>query len=170
MKDFGCDRDRLLQIWRRNKDSLCVVSRKMNNIAKVENLSTELFMKHSFNLNHMSTEAILVYIYIKDPALKLKVLKKMEIALKTDICPITGGKFGYYGLTERIMKDLVELCDTGGIAPKPRPAIPLSTRDIDMLAVMKSRAIAASKTDGERAAIASLHNKILGIASIPGHA
>lgn len=109
IKDFGCDRNHYIALWKRNPDSLCVSFKNMNKMIMVENLSIQLMQQYGFNLNSMSTHAALVYIHIDDEKLKQRVLQKMKTAIETGTNPITGEKFGTFGLTAPLMKTLVRL-------------------------------------------------------------
>jgi hypothetical protein len=168
--DYFCDRARLQLEETRRPGAPCLKQHRMKDISAVEALSHQLQQEYGFNLVHVSTKAALRYMHIdssRNPdankrELKRAVLKRLEHSLKTSTDPITGGPLGRLGITEPMVLDLIELEKTGNIVPKPIPKVPLTTRDIDLLDVMRSRALASSKTAGEKEAIVSLYQKIRG--------
>ncbi len=113
IKDYSCDRDRLVNIWLRHPKSECVISRAMKEMVAVEELSRKLMEMYGFNLIHVSTTAAMLYIRLKDEDLKMRVLKRIEIAIKSLVDPNNDEPLGVYGLTVQMVTDLIESERTG---------------------------------------------------------
>jgi hypothetical protein len=152
-----CRRNKINQ-----KTSGCNSIEGMLEIKKAEDCNTKV-KTDTFNLDEMSTQAILAFVRIKAHTVREKVFSIIKNAIVTDTDPFTHKPLGYCGITEPMVYDLIELTKTGKILPKAKPAVPLTSRDIDLLDVVKGRAMAGSKTDGEKVAIETLYKKIRGI-------
>lgn len=144
------------------KASGCNSIEGLMEIKKAEDCNTKV-KTDSFNLDEMSTQAILAFARIKSRQLREEIFAIIKHSIINDIDPVTKKPLGYTGITEPMVRDLIELKTTGKIAPKPPKKTHLTTRDIDLLDVIKARAIAASKTNGEKEAINALYRKIVGL-------
>jgi hypothetical protein len=138
----------------------------MVRIKKAEDCNTRV-KTDNFNLDEMSTYAILSFANLKSITTREKVFSIIKEAIIKDIDPFTKGPLGYSGVTQPMVNDLIGLVTTGKVSPKTkRKAMGLTTKEIDTLDNMRVISISASKTSEEREAILQLYKKIRGIQPI----
>lgn len=127
------------------------------NLKKAEAISMNF--DPTFNLDRMPTEAILWYGGINPRNLKEKVAIRIKEIIESEQDPFTGKPLGFVGLHTSLLKQVVEYIETGKVAPKQN-GNRLTSRDVDLLAVVFERGIAGSKTPGEKDAIKALRKKV----------
>ena len=103
MKNFGCERRWLINLYRHYPDTACLEHRHMKSISYAETFNSEMKQSIGINLDKISTDAIDIYRKTKNTETRRKMLNIIKKALKTNIDPITGREFEEYKITKHLM-------------------------------------------------------------------
>lgn len=139
-KDFECERDRWVGIWKKDPESNCVKQKDMKYHAAVQALSSQMMIDYGVNLRFVSSEAVKPYMLLSDKTDKRKSIKQMVFelivkAIREDRNPLTGIPFGEgeYGLTEQMVQSFVRYARTGRRTPTKRKCVKLWPGDLRLM-------------------------------------
>lgn len=121
-----------------------------------------------FNLDEMSTQAILAFMRIKSRNVRENVFTKIKAAIVTDTDPFTHKMLGFHSVTYPMVEDLIELVVTGKVAPKVKPLTiaPLTQDEITVLDELRKLALEKCKSETGKDAVVSLIKKLRGLKPI----
>lgn len=142
-KEFECDRDRWIGIWKSDPLSNCVKRKNMKHHAAVQALSSQMQIDYGVNLKYVSSDALRPYMVLSDKTDKKKSIKQAVFeliikAIKEDKNPLTGIPFGDndFGLTEEMVQSFIRYIRTGRRAASPRKHVKLWQGDIHLLDIL----------------------------------
>lgn len=141
-KDFECERDRWIGVWKKDPESLCISRKDMKHHAAVQALSSQMMAEYGCSLRFVSSSALRPYMQLSDKtpekaAFKLKVFEMILKAIKDDRNPLTLVPFGErdYGLTEGVVRSFVRYAKTGNRRnmKATRRGVRLSLADVHLI-------------------------------------
>lgn len=166
-KDFECERDRWIGIWKKDPESNCVKAKNMKFHSRVQALSSQMMEEYGVCLKNVSSSAIKPWMDLNEKSaakaeFKLKVFKQIVRAIKEDKNPLTGIPFGdsEYGLTEDIVKAIIRHERTGHIKPPRREYIKLWKGDVHLADALICKIIQNGSTQAEKDLASQLYYRI----------
>lgn len=174
-KDFECEKDRWVGIWKKDPESLCVKQKNMKHHAAVQALSSQMMADYGVNLRYVSSDAIRPWMALSDKTETSRSIKQAAFelilkAIKEDKNPLTGEYFGdsEFGLTEEIVQSFIRYVRTGCKTKRQRNFIKLYGPDIWALRFLLDNAIKRIRNDSSdtpmsnhyQTRIKLLHDKI----------
>jgi len=167
-KNFECERDRWVGLWKKDPTNDCISQKDMKHNAAVQTLSSQMMQTYGVNLRLVSSQAIRPYMELDDNtpeklAFKQRVFAIIIEAIRSDSNPFTGVTWGEnveYGLTRPVVCDIIRFVRSGIRPDKSEKAQALSAHDRELIDAMVSCVLARCKTIDSREEIAALHNKL----------
>jgi len=129
----------------KEKSAPCNSLEGMDDLREAEVVNTKV-KTDDFNLDQVATEAILRFSRIKDRKLNQAVFAMIKTTLQEDVHPFTKAPLGRIPMPLSLVKDIIEFCSTGAVAPKtPSKRVRLDQETIDIITYLRSCGITCAK-------------------------